>query len=98
MDSVAGIFPALIHKRFPNLFYFNIFNSRFLTSNEMLTPEEMMRIHPVIYLHGSASAIDPLKKDFPDGTRFTVLESAHGQAIIEVQAGPAARSASPHAQ
>jgi hypothetical protein len=50
----------------------------------MLTPEEMMRIHPVVYLHGTPSAIEPLKKDFPYGTRFTVVESTNGQAITEV--------------
>jgi hypothetical protein len=89
----GGHFSSIIHKRFPKLVYFNIFNSRFYTSNEVLTPEEMMRIHPVVYLQGEPSAIDPLKKDFPDGTRFTVLERANGQAIIEVQAGPAGQSA-----
>jgi hypothetical protein len=89
-----GHFSSLIHKRFPELFYFHIFESRFYTSNEVLTPEEMMRIHPVVYLHGAAQYIDPLKKDFPDGTRFTVLECADGQAIIEVQARPATDPAS----
>jgi hypothetical protein len=96
-EYCRGHFSSLIYKRFPKLFYFGIFDSRFVTSNQMLTPEEMMQIHPVVYLHGAAQYIDPLKKDFPDGTRFTVLESAHGQAIIEVQAGPAARSALPGA-
>ena len=79
-----GHFSSLIHKRYPKLVYFNISNSRFVTSNEMLTPEEMMRIHPVVYLHGTPSAIEPLKKDFPYGTRFTVVESTNGQAITEV--------------
>ena len=64
MDIVAGIFPSLIHKRFPKLFYFEIFNSRFYTSNEVLTPEQMLRIHPVVYLHGAARTSILSKKIF----------------------------------
>jgi hypothetical protein len=84
MGAVTAIFPALSTNDIRNLSIFNISNSRFVTSNEMLTPEEMMRIHPVVYLHGTPSAIEPLKKDFPYGTRFTVVESTNGQAITEV--------------
>ncbi len=90
----GGHFFDLINKRFPNRVYFNIFESCFVIGNQMFTPEEIMRSHPLVYLHGAPQQLDPLKKDFPGGTRFTVLEYANGQAIIEVQAGAATSSPS----
>jgi hypothetical protein len=80
-----GYFSRLIQQRWPNIFYFSIFDSKFVTKDGGLTPEAMLRIHPVLYLYGAANKIDPRKGDFPEGTRFTILEKANGLALTEVR-------------
>jgi hypothetical protein len=84
-----GNFSRLIQQRWPNIFYFSIFDSKFVTKDDRLTPEAMLRIHPVLYLYGAADKIDSRKGDFPEGTRFTVLEKVDGLTLTEVRSGSA---------
>jgi hypothetical protein len=75
----------LIQQRWPGIFCFSIFDSNFVTQDSRLTPEVVLRSHPVLYLYGVAEKIDPRKGDFPQGTRFTVLEKANELTLTAVR-------------